>query len=91
MKPYLMDHVVNAAGEMVKAFTPEAYGNLMTASEAEALGTMMRAVVTEGTGSKLKNDQYTVAGKTGSAGSQRDRRGRRFRGCCSGTDCQSSV
>lgn len=64
MKPYLMDHVVNAAGEMVKAFTPEAYGNLMTASEAEALGTMMRAVVTEGTGSKLKNDQYTVAGKT---------------------------
>ena len=67
MKPYLMDHVVNAAGEMVKAFTPEAYGNLMTASEAEALGTMMRAVVTEGTGSKLKNDQYTVAGKTGSA------------------------
>ena len=67
MKPYLMDHVVNAAGEMVKAFTPEAYGNLMTASEAEVLGTMMRAVVTEGTGSKLKNDQYTVAGKTGSA------------------------
>ena len=67
MKPYLMDHVVNAAGEMVKAFTPEAYGNLMTASEAEILGTMMRAVVTEGTGSKLKNDQYTVAGKTGSA------------------------
>ena len=67
MKPYLMDHVVNAAGEMVKAFTPEAYGNLMTASEAETLGTMMRAVVTEGTGSKLKNDQYTVAGKTGSA------------------------
>ena len=65
MKPYLMDHVVNAAGEMVKAFTPEAYGNLMTASEAEALGTMMRTVVTEGTGSKLKNDQYTVAGKTG--------------------------
>ena len=62
-----MDHVVNAAGETVKAFTPEAYGNLMTASEAEALGTMMRAVVTEGTGSKLKNDQYTVAGKTGSA------------------------
>ena len=59
--------MVNAAGEMVKAFTPEAYGNLMTASEAEALGTMMRAVVTEGTGSKLKNDQYTVAGKTGSA------------------------
>lgn len=67
MKPYLMDHVVNAAGETVKAFTPEAYGNLMTASEAETLGTMMRAVVTEGTGSKLKNDQYTVAGKTGSA------------------------
>ena len=54
--------MVNAAGEMGKAFTPEAYGNLMTASEAEALGTMMRAVVTEGTGSKLKNDQYTVAG-----------------------------
>lgn len=67
MKPYLMDHVVNAAGETIKSFSPQVYGNLMTAGEAEVLRNMMEAVVLEGTGSKVKTEQYTAAGKTGSA------------------------
>ena len=67
MKPYLMDHVENAAGEEVEKFLPSSYGSLITAEEAGLLTDLMRRVVTEGTGSAVRTDAYTVAGKTGSA------------------------
>ena len=67
MKPYLIDHVENAGGDVIKKFMPQSYGNLMTAVEASDLTGFMRDVVTEGTGSALRTDAYTVAGKTGSA------------------------
>lgn len=67
MKPYLIDHVENAGGDMIKKFMPQSYGNLMTAEESSALTEFMRSVVTDGTGSALRTDAYTVAGKTGSA------------------------
>ena len=67
MKPYLIDHVENVLGEEVKKFLPVSGGSLMTAQEAEELSGLMRQVVETGTGSALRTDQYTVAGKTGSA------------------------
>ncbi len=67
MKPYLVDHVENAAGETVNRFIPESAGMIMSASEAADLTKAMRLVVTEGTGSAVRTDQYTAAGKTGSA------------------------
>lgn len=67
MKPYLVDRVVNDAGDTVKAFKPSAYGSLMTAEEADILKEMMTAVVERGTATKLKGLDYTAAGKTGSA------------------------
>ena len=67
MKPYLIDHVENAGGDVIKKFMPQSHGNLMTALEASDLAEFMRDVVTEGTGSALRTDAYTVAGKTGSA------------------------
>lgn len=67
MKPYLIDHVENAGGDVIKKFMPQSYGNLMTAEESAALTEFMRSVVTDGTGSALRTDAYTVAGKTGSA------------------------
>lgn len=67
MNPYLIDHVENTGGDVIKKFMPKSYGNLMTAEESANLTELMRAVVTEGTGSALKSDAYTVAGKTGSA------------------------
>ena len=67
MKPYLIDHVENAGGDVIKKFMPQSYGNLMTAVEASDLTGFMRDVVTEGTGSALRTDAYTAAGKTGSA------------------------
>lgn len=67
MTPYLMDYVENRAGDVVKSFQPREWGNLMTEEEAGILGEMMRWVVTEGTGSALRTENYTAAGKTGSA------------------------
>lgn len=67
MKPYMVERVENAAGEEIRRFLPESYGNLMTAAEADTLAGLMRRVVTEGTGSAVRTDGYSVAGKTGSA------------------------
>ena len=67
MKPYLLDRVENGAGEEIKKFLPEAYGELMTAGEAEGLTELMEAVVLEGTGSAVRTDVYSAAAKTGSA------------------------
>lgn len=67
MRPCLLDHVENGAGDVVKDFSPEVWGELMTPREAEILKTMMKQVVTEGTGSALRDADYTAAGKTGSA------------------------
>ncbi len=67
MQPCLVDRVENGAGEEIRKFLPQAYGELMTAGEAANLTELMRTVVTEGTGSAVRTDAYTVAAKTGSA------------------------
>lgn len=73
MKPYFIDHVENAGGDVIRKFMPESYGSLMTAEESAALSELMRAVVTEGTGSAVRTDAYAVAGKTGSAEFDREK------------------
>lgn len=67
MRPYFIEQVVSAGGDLVKSFGPEAVGEWMSAEESAALTEYMRAVVTDGTGSAVRTDAYTVAGKTGSA------------------------
>jgi peptidoglycan glycosyltransferase len=67
MTPYLVDHIENSDGSTVKSYTPSAYGQLMSADEAKILRKMMKEVVQEGTATALASDNYTAAGKTGSA------------------------
>ena len=67
MKPYLIDRVENASGELVKEFRPSEAAELMVPNEAAALQELLIQVVNEGTGSALKRDSYQAAGKTGSA------------------------
>ena len=67
MKPYVIDHVENDAGSIVKNFKPSSYGRLMTEDESAILRELMTAVVEQGTASKLDGLNYTAAGKTGSA------------------------
>ena len=67
MKPYLVDEVVSASGQSVDKRMPEKYSVLMNSKEASQLKIFMQEVVEHGTASALKNDVYTVAGKTGTA------------------------
>ena len=67
MKPYVIDHVENDAGFVVKSFKPSSYGRLMTEEEAALLSGLMTSVVEKGTATNLKGLDYTAAGKTGSA------------------------
>lgn len=67
MEPYSIDCIRTADGSAWKQFEPSSLGQLISAEEASALKGLMGAVVEEGTGSRLKNKDYSVVGKTGSA------------------------
>lgn len=67
MKPYVIDYVKNSADGIVKQFVPSSYGKLITEEEADILTEMMHAVVDKGTLGILSGQDYTAAGKTGSA------------------------
>jgi len=67
MKPYVVDHIENAEGGVVKRYSPRINSNPMTSEEAKFMSEMMRLVVTDGTGTKLKDIKQEAAGKTGSA------------------------
>lgn len=67
MKPYVVDHVENDEGAVVKNFKPSTYGRLITEDESAMLKNLMISVVEEGTATKLDGLSYTAAGKTGSA------------------------
>ncbi len=53
MKPYLVDHVKNNEGTVIKQFSPDSYKELLTQTEAAVLTELMTAVVESGTGTKL--------------------------------------
>ncbi len=67
MKPYMVDHVENNEGSLIKQFNPDTYKRLMSEEEAGVLTELMHEVVESGTGTKLSGLTYTAAGKTGSA------------------------
>lgn len=67
MKPYVVDRIENADGNLVKGYAPTIAAKPMTPEEAYYIGEMMRLVVKDGTGTKLKDLDQKAAGKTGSA------------------------
>ncbi len=67
MKPYLVDHIENQNGNVIKKYMPEMYKTLISTDEAQILTSFMTEVVKNGTATALNNKKYTVAGKTGSA------------------------
>jgi len=67
MRPYLVDHIESATGDLVHTYKAKEYGRLMTEEESSALKLMMKEVVENGTANRMKGYGYTVAGKTGSA------------------------
>ena len=67
MEPYLVDRIENYTGNTIKKYMPQKYTELMTSTEASILIDYMTAVVDSGTASALSNQNYTIAGKTGTA------------------------
>ena len=67
MKPHLLDRVESESGSVVTTFKPEEAGRLMTEEESAQLTELMTEVVKRGTATRLQDDRYTAAGKTGSA------------------------
>lgn len=72
--PYVADRVENVNGAVIKRFSSPGKTRMMSEQEADVLQELMREVVESGTGTRLLNQPYTVAGKTGSAeyNSERD-------------------
>lgn len=67
MQPYMIERVESADGKVLKTYEPKSLGQLISQEEAMALQEQMIAVVESGTATRLKGQDYMVAGKTGSA------------------------
>lgn len=72
--PYVVDRVENVNGAVIKKFSSSGSTKMMSAQEAYILQGLMKEVVKSGTATKLLEQPYTSAGKTGSAeyNSERD-------------------
>jgi peptidoglycan glycosyltransferase len=67
LRPYVIDRIVDENGKVILAYTPQSAGMVMSHNESVFLTDMMTAVCEYGTARVLLNDNYTVAGKTGTA------------------------
>ncbi len=67
MTPYIVERVENHTGSIVKEYEPEVYKDIMTSAEALQLSEYMSGVTSYGTADNLQNDNYSIAGKTGTA------------------------
>jgi len=67
MKPYYLQEIVSASGDVVGATEPEQWLVAMKPQTASELNTMMQRVVNAGTGTAAALEGIQVAGKTGTA------------------------
>jgi cell division protein FtsI (penicillin-binding protein 3) len=68
MRPYVIDHVVNAQGMTILKSIPTVVSNPISEATAQTMIEIMEGVVKEGgTGTKAASKEYQVAGKTGTA------------------------
>ena len=67
VKPFFVKRISNA-GKLIKEYQPEIIEQRIASPETiKNLRIMMEGVVLRGTGSSLRNPNYTIAGKTGTA------------------------
>lgn len=65
--PYVVDHVENVNGAVIKRFSSSGNKKMMSEQEAYIVQELMKSVVKSGNGKSLSGQSYTAAGKTGSA------------------------
>lgn len=73
MKPYLVDEIRSADLDVIKPFNPEVLSQSVTAAVASKLTDMLVSTVENGTAGPARISGVSVAGKTGTAQSARDR------------------
>lgn len=67
MKPYLVDHIEDTYGNVVKQYETATVATPITTEEAKLLKQYMRETVVSGTATALNTSNYKAGGKTGSA------------------------
>lgn len=66
-KPYIVKAVKDSHGEIIKEFSPVMLHRVISEDTAQRLKDILAAVVSEGTGRLAALDNFSVAGKTGTA------------------------
>jgi cell division protein FtsI (penicillin-binding protein 3) len=68
MRPYVVKDAYDAAGNCVLTHTPQVLERAVSPDVAHTMNVLLRSVVSsDGTGSRARVDDFTVAGKTGTA------------------------
>lgn len=67
MKPYIVYEIKDKYGQVIKDFSPAAIRKVMSLDTASRLRKMLIGVVEQGTGKLAKMDDFSAAGKTGTA------------------------
>jgi cell division protein FtsI (penicillin-binding protein 3) len=69
MRPFVVRRITSPSGEVVVEHEPQVVRELLSARTAQMTTELLRRVVEEkgGTGSRARLDEFTVAGKTGTA------------------------
>ncbi|MEW5768401.1 MAG: penicillin-binding protein [bacterium] len=67
MRPLMVKKVIDAKGELIKEYSPEAVRQVIPPSLALQVTDILKGVVTQGTGEEAAIEGYSVAGKTGTA------------------------
>jgi peptidoglycan glycosyltransferase len=71
MRPHITDRIVDNDGRTIDRIEPEREARVMSKSSAASVRDMMVAVVERGTGTRAQISGVTVAGKTGTAETER--------------------
>jgi peptidoglycan glycosyltransferase len=69
MKPYLIDRIENASGNIVSTTSPKELRDIMSSDEVSTMKTLMRSVITQGTARSAfrRATNFEAYGKTGTA------------------------
>ncbi len=72
MRPMFAEKINNVDGETVKTYNPSDLMKIKDTKAIKEVQKMLRKVVTDGTGTSLYDEDYTVAGKTGTAENEKE-------------------
>ncbi len=91
MQPYLVDSVYNSDGKNSYLASPSKMASVCSSSVAKRVRTVLEGVVESGTGTAAAVDGVTIAGKTGTAETGKEKDDRWFVGMGPSDDCSIVV